>query len=113
MCKSARARRNAALAALLTATAPLAALGWSGARAADVFAGEAIYLEHCTRCHGTRGRPVLPNVPDFYQGDRLNASDGTLVRKIKAGNGLMPSYNRIIKDRDILNVVAYIRTLQR
>ena len=33
--------------------------------------------------------------------------------EIKAGNGLMPSFNKIIKDRDILNALAYIRTLQR
>ena len=113
MRKSARARRNAALAAVLSATMPPMAAGPTGALAADVFAGEALYAAHCERCHGPAGRPVLPNVPDFYQGERLNAPYSALVRKIKAGNGLMPSYNKIIKDRDLRNVVAYIRTLQR
>ncbi len=56
---------------------------------------------------------MLPDVPDFYQGEGLSASDGSLVRSIKAGGNLMPSFNRIIKDRDILNALAYIRTLQR
>lgn len=84
-----------------------------GSRAADVFAGQKTYQAHCVRCHGDEGRPVLPDVPDFYQGEGLSASDGSLVRSIKAGGNLMPSFNRIIKDRDILNALAYIRTLQR
>lgn len=84
-----------------------------GAQAADVFAGQAVYEAHCVQCHGAGGRPVLPNVPDFYQGERLSAPDGALVRRIKEGSNLMPSFDRIIKDRDILNALAYIRTLQR
>lgn len=108
-----RARRTAALAAVLSTVVPSITAGPPSARAGDVFAGEAIYSAHCVRCHGANGRPVLPNVPDFYQGERLNVSDPALVRNIKAGSGLMPSYDKIIKDRDILNVLAYIRTLQR
>ena len=85
----------------------------AGGRAADVFAGQEIYQKHCERCHGITGRPLLPNVPDFYQGEGLSASDGRLVQSIKKGGNLMPSFNRIIKDRDIFNALAYIRTFQR
>ena len=91
----------------------LSAQGYGGAWAADVFVGQAVYEAHCIRCHGAGGRPVLPNVPDFYQGERLSMPDGTLVQRIKEGRNLMPSFDKVIKDRDILNALAYIRTLQR
>ncbi|RMD62536.1 MAG: cytochrome c [Alphaproteobacteria bacterium] len=95
------------MAALLPGGAP------GAARAADVFAGAKIYEEHCARCHGPRGVPVLPNVPDFSRGERLDAPDQVLIERTRAGGRLMPSFDRIISDRDILDVVAFIRTLQR
>ncbi len=98
---------------ILSAICTVLTLASAGSRAADFFAGQKIYQAHCARCHGPEGRPLLPNVPNFYQGERLDAPDGFLVRSIKAGGNLMPSFNRIIKDRDILNALAYIRTLQR
>ena len=91
----------------------LLALTPARSQAADVFAGQTIYDAHCVRCHGSDGRPVLPDVPNFYQGERLDAPDGFLVRSVKAGGNLMPSFDRVITDRDILNALAYIRTLQR
>ncbi len=101
------------VAVVLSAACSILSLASAGGRAADVFDGQKIYQKHCERCHGPAGRPVLPNVPDFYQGEGLNAPDGHLVRSVKAGSNLMPSFNRIIKDRDILNALAYIRTFQR
>ena len=80
---------------------------------ADVFAGQEIYEAHCARCRGRNGRPLLPNVPNFYQGERLDAPDGLLVNNVKRGQNLMPSFDRILKDRDILNALSYIRTLER
>ena len=97
----------------VVAACVLLALAPARSLAADVFAGEAIYEAHCARCHGPDGRPVLPDVPNFYQGEKLDAPDGFLVRSVKAGGNLMPSFDRIITDRDILNALAYIRTLQR
>ena len=85
----------------------------SVAQASNVFAGKKIYEQHCQRCHGDHGIPILPGSPDFSKGDGLHVTDRKLFSAIKAGKNVMPAYNKVISERDILNVVAYIRTLWR
>ena len=41
------------------------------------------------------------------------APDTVLVPIMKAGKGLMPGFEFILSEKDILNVLAYSRTLQR
>ncbi len=81
--------------------------------AADVFAGQAVYEASCANCHGLDGKPVLPGTPDFTRGAGLMAPDSDLVPVMKTGKGLMPGYEHILNEKDILNVLAYTRTLQR
>lgn len=81
--------------------------------AADVFAGQAVYEARCTNCHGLDGKPVLPGTPDFTRGAGLMAPDSALVPVMKTGKGLMPGYQHILSEKDILNVLAYTRTLLR
>jgi mono/diheme cytochrome c family protein len=97
----------AALSALLgpLTTAP--------SEAADIFQGKRIYGRHCAQCHGVKGRSSVPGTPHFSQGQGLLMSDYDLVRVIKKGKNLMPGYATVISDADILNVIAYIRSLPR
>lgn len=81
--------------------------------AADVAAGQMIYNMHCVPCHGVRGESVIPNAPSFARGDRLMQPDMGLMMTIKAGKNGMPSFNGILRDQQILDVVAYLRTLRR
>lgn len=41
------------------------------------------------------------------------APDSALVPIMKTGKGLMPGFEYILSEKDILNVLAYTRTLQR
>lgn len=97
--------RSAAIAACLFA--PLAA------SAADIGNGARIYNTHCIGCHGVGGQSALPEVPKFATGDRLMQPDFTLMQTIRTGKGIMPSFFGILRDQEMLDVIAYIRTLRR
>ena len=102
-----------AAAGLLILTLFLVPLMPTAALAADIFEGKKIYEKHCASCHGVDGRPSLPGTPDFQRGEGLFASDATLMQSLKTGKGTMPGYDHIISNKDILNALAYSRTLQQ
>lgn len=83
------------------------------AEAADIFRGQTIYETHCASCHGADGAPLVPGTPDFAMGDGLDKPDFELIQTVKAGSNLMPGYDSIISDQEILDAIAYIRTLRR
>lgn len=91
----------------------LALAGGSPATASDIFAGRKVYDAHCAQCHGGDGRALVAGSPDFNRGTALNLTDGELIRRIRAGRNLMPGYEGILKTKDMLNVIAYMRTLRR
>ena len=85
---------------------------WSGAaQAADPTNGQKLYNRHCTNCHGDRGRPILPGVPDFSRHQGLMQPDRNLIATIKSGKGVMPSFKGLLTDDEMLDVVAYLRTM--
>ncbi|HRD96169.1 MAG TPA: cytochrome c [Rubrivivax sp.] len=88
-----------------------AALAIGGAAmAADPLAGAELYQRHCTQCHGTNGRPVLPNAPDLSRPTALLKPDLNLLAAIRGGRGAMPAYQGQLRDREILDIVAHLRT---
>ena len=88
----------------------MAVLFSPNAFAGDPFLGAKIYNEHCVACHGANGKGVIASTPDFLQQNFLARPDFELKRFIKSGGGIMPAYEGILKDREILDVIAYIRT---
>ena len=82
------------------------------AAAGDVAHGADLYRRHCTTCHGPGGKPVLPGAPDFSQPTALLRSDLDLLARIRGGRGGMPAYQGQLRDRDILDIVAHLRTLR-
>ncbi len=101
MCPPATAALLATLAALAL---PL--------HAADVQRGAELYRQHCAACHGPGGRPVLPGAPDFTQPMALLKPDLKLLESMKSGRGAMPAYAGLLRDRELLDLVAHLRTLR-
>ena len=79
--------------------------------AANAFKGQPLYEQHCADCHETSGRTWIPTAPNFRRKEKMNVSDITLMNRIKKGVGVMPSYQGILKDSEIRDVIAYMRTL--
>lgn len=86
-------------------------LGMGAAQAADPTKGGQIYITHCVACHGSKGTGVMPDAPNFAQGDSLMQSDYALLTSIKNGKNAMPAFIGTLSDTDILDVIVYIRTL--
>lgn len=95
------------LALLAAVVMPLSAL------AANVAEGQRIYNQYCIGCHGIGGHSAMPNIPNFARAERLMQPDMVLLGSIKAGKMTMPSFNGILRDQQILDVIAYLRTLRR
>lgn len=82
------------------------------AHAADVRRGEQLYVLHCVACHGATGVPAMPGAPDLKRGAALLRPDGQLLASVRRGRGAMPGYFGILSDAQILDVIAYMRTLR-
>lgn len=83
-----------------------------GAAAADVAKGAQLYKTHCAGCHGGDGRPVMPTAPDFSRPASLLKPDLALLGVVRTGSGPMPGYQGRLRDADILDIVAHLRTLR-
>lgn len=82
-------------------------------RAADPRKGEETYRQYCSMCHGEGGHKAMPSAPDLYRGEGMFQSDLSLVRRIEDGKNACPSFRGILKQQDILDVIAHIRMLRR
>jgi len=99
---------------LLLLTGVLLAVGYSQTPyAADPLQGAKSYQSNCINCHGANGAGEIPNAPDFSRGERLLQPDNVLMETIKSGKGMMPAYRGMFTDDEILDLIAYIRTLRR
>ena len=80
-------------------------------RAADTNKGAEIYTKHCASCHGVSGVSVMIGAPNFAQSEGLMSPDRALLISIQTGKTAMPAYRGVLSDQDILDVIAYLRTL--
>jgi mono/diheme cytochrome c family protein len=143
LCRARRAARPGrwwvvALAGAWAAGASTGAL-WPGIRpaagqlstppgaSAAIHPGRPVYERHCATCHGATGGADGPGAsalvirpPPLTDGRLLNPlSDdflATVVRDGAAAVGLapqMPAFGRLLTERQIRDVVAYVRTLAR
>ncbi len=82
--------------------------------------GRALYGGHCASCHGPGGKgdghagqDLDPAPSDLTCADVAEMTDWELFRKITRGRRPMPSFERLIAERDRWDVVNYLRTLSR
>ncbi|HCY62916.1 MAG TPA: cytochrome c, class I [Oxalobacteraceae bacterium] len=88
------------------------AAGFAGdVYAADNLRGRQLYAANCSICHGEGGRSVIPGAPNFGRGEAVLKPDMTLLAAIRSGKNAMPAFQGILSDRDIMDVIAYVRTL--
>jgi cytochrome c6 len=90
----------------------LAASGPGLAVAANIAQGQQLYGMHCAACHGPRGEGVVPEAPKFRMGERLDQPDILLMQSVKSGKKTMPPFFGILQDAQILDVLAFVRTLR-
>ena len=100
----------ASAARMLFFSAFLAALP-TAAFAADINKGRSLYLIHCSGCHGAKGVSVVQQAPNFAYGESLAQPDPVLADVIRSGKDAMPPFIGILDNREILDVIAYIRVL--
>jgi mono/diheme cytochrome c family protein len=83
--------------------------------------GEELFLRYCQGCHGADGRgggkAFMPHVGPLAQKGYIDLmEDADLAHVIKLGgaaigkSGYMPSWETTRSDKDIADVIAYIRT---
>jgi mono/diheme cytochrome c family protein len=53
----------------------------------------------------------MPDVPNFAQNEGLMKPDAYLLESIANGNNAMPAYRDILSVQEILDAIAYLRTL--
>lgn len=102
--------RDAAL--LLTPLIALALLA-SPCAAADVAKGGQLYSRHCAGCHGASGVPVMPGAPNLTRPEAMMRSDGSVAAVIRTGRMSMPGFRGILRDSEVYDVIAFMRTLIR
>ena len=102
------------IARVFTAVVPLlAALASPVACAADVTKGGQLYAKHCAGCHGSNGVPIIPGTPNFTQPQTMMRSDAAFATVIRNGRMTMPGYRGVLKESEVYDVIAYLRTLLR
>ncbi|HEY0845497.1 MAG TPA: cytochrome c [Noviherbaspirillum sp.] len=79
--------------------------------AADMFKGKQLYSTHCAVCHGQNGISRMPGAPNFARQEGILKPDFTLLSTIRSGRNAMPAFQGMLSDRDIMDAIAYIRTL--
>lgn len=95
-------RRGAALLVLLAASGIV--------QAGDPNKGRGLYEKHCSGCHGWNGTPQVPDVPNFTMGEGLMKSDQDILAYTKRGGTVMPGYDGLLSDDQILDIIAHMRT---
>jgi mono/diheme cytochrome c family protein len=116
---SGRARRLCWL-AIIISILPVATTSVAFA-AGDARHGEAIFKQYCQGCHGPDGKGggkgFMPHVgPLAQKGYIENLPDDYLTSVIAEGgaalgkSGFMPSWKTTLSEKDIADVIAYIRT---
>lgn len=91
--------------------------GVSPAEGADLPNGQKVYEAKCLRCHGKEGKGDGPKAAELDKKPRdftnrahmAEHSDADLKKAVIEGKPPMPSFKGKLKDKDIQDVIAYIK----
>jgi cytochrome c553 len=98
---------------MLWAGAVVLTIGVSQAQAQDVAAGETLYSNSCSQCHGPKAKgmasfPSLAGKEAEYLSSRLEQYRAG--ERVGPNSGLMIPNAKNLSDADIANLAAYIST---
>lgn len=81
--------------------------------ACDASIGKQVYDKNCAACHGKDGKGIMPKMPDFSKGERMDKSDKHLISSISSGvkGTAMPAWKGKLNDADMSNVLCYVKTI--
>jgi len=74
--------------------------------------GKKHYQRSCAQCHGVNGVPRQPRAANFAKKEGLRVSDKILVNRIKSGGKTCPGYSGMLRDQEIVDLVAFLRTFR-
>lgn len=80
--------------------------------------GASLYQAKCQMCHGPDGKATTPmakmmKVPSFEASGVKKKTDAALTKAIEDGVGKMPGYKSQLSGKQIKDLVAYIRVLEK
>lgn len=84
----------------------------------SVLAGQTLYLQNCTDCHGVKADGNGPDADDMEPRPSNLAAmaghhlDGDMAWKIKKGNGSMPAWEDSLSEEQVWNLVNFIQNLK-
>lgn len=92
-----------------------------GAAAADLANGKKVYADKCARCHGNTGKGDGPKAEtlekkpaDYTDKKKMGEFTDVQLKKITLdGKQPMPAYQGKMSDRELDDVIAYIRTFAK
>lgn len=89
------------------------AIAITAVSACDASIGKHVYDKNCAACHGKDGKGIMPKMPDFSKGERMDKADKHLLASI--GDGVkgtaMPAWKGKLNDADMSNVLCYVKTI--
>lgn len=74
--------------------------------------GAEVFQRFCAGCHGEGGEGAMPGMPNFTRGEGMMQPDRVLADSIRFGKTVMPAFQGLLRDEEIYDVIAYLRTLQ-
>jgi mono/diheme cytochrome c family protein len=105
------------LVAVLLALLSAVTMGCEPRDQTPVGRGARVFQRSCSGCHGADGRGVMRlgltkpprdlTNPEFH----AQVTDEQLRRVIRVGKNQMPAFGGLMGDEDLMNVIAFIRTL--
>lgn len=90
-----------------------------GVQSGDVTRGKAIFVRHCTGCHGPEGGgdgySFLrgPDPANLTSPSTRKKSDAELIKSIHDGKPNMPPWKTRLSEKESRDVLAYVRTLAK
>jgi len=75
--------------------------------------GRKNYQRFCAQCHGDNGVNTLPTAANFQRREGLRQSNRSLFSHIKSGKAGCPSFDSMLNDEQILDVITHLRKFGR